>query len=228
MTSFAEHWRGRAISLAVFGDSITAGSAASMLERRWANLLAAALGVSRLANKGISATILQNSPDASGAPRAENGFSRYRRDLLGPDRADLVAILYGFNDARYTQAPDTLNADGFRRDYTALVRGLIAAGYAPEALVLGSLPHIPDAGLAVDAVNGFAGQSRAEFQRHVGIVEMIAHEAGTYYAAVNEAMGAHGADALVSLDHVHPNDAGHAAIARAFADATPASDRYLK
>ena len=116
MTSFVERWRGRAASLAIFGDSITAGSAASTPERRWANRLGAALGV-RLANKGIGATILQNSADASGRPRPDNGFSRYRRDLLGSDRADLVAILYGFNDARYTLAPATLNADGFRRDY---------------------------------------------------------------------------------------------------------------
>ena len=227
MTSFVERWRGRATSLAVFGDSITAGSAASTPERRWANRLGAAFGV-RLANKGIGATILQNSADASGRPRPDNGFSRYRRDLLGSDRADLVAILYGFNDARYTLAPATLNADGFRRDYTALVNGLLAAGYAPEALVLGSPPHIPDAGLAVDGVSGFAGQSRAEFQRHVGIVAQIARDAGTYYAPVNESMAARGADALASPDHLHPNDAGHAAIAGAFAGATLASDRSFK
>jgi lysophospholipase L1-like esterase len=172
--------------------------------------------------------VLQNSPDASGLPRAENGFSRYARDLLGPDRADLVAILYGFNDARYTAAPATLNADGFRRDYRAVLEGLFAAGYSPEAICLGSPPHLPDAGLAVDRGNGFAGQSRAEFQRYPRIVELLARQNGTYYAAVNEWMGAKGADALVSSDHVHPNDAGHAAIAEAFADAMLSRDRYLK
>jgi len=227
VTSFAERWTGRARSLAVFGDSITAGSGASSLDRSWVHLLATTLGVT-LDNRGISATVLQNSPDAAGQPRANNGFSRYREHLLGDERADLIAILYGFNDARYTAAPSSLNHDGFRRDYTALIEGLLDAGYAGEAICLGSPPHIPDAGFAVDAENGFAGQSRVEFQRYVRTVELIARDAGTYYAPVNESMGANGADALVSADHVHPNDAGHAAIAEAFADAVPSRDRYLK
>lgn len=226
MTSFAERWTGRVRSLAVFGDSIAAGSGASTPQRSWANVLATKLGAT-LDNRGISATVLQSSPDASGRPRANNGLGRYRQHLLGDDRADLIAILYGFNDARYTAAPASLNHDGFRRDYAALVEGLLDAGYSGDAICLGSPPHIPDAGFAVDAENGFAGQSRVEFQRYVGTVELIARGAGTYYAPVNEWMGANGADALVSADHVHPNDAGHAAIAEAFADAVPSPDRYL-
>jgi lysophospholipase L1-like esterase len=218
VTGFAERWRGRARSLAVFGDSITAGSAASAPERRWANLLAARLGA-RLDNRGISGTVLQGSADAGGTPRADNGLGRAARDLLSSERADLIAILYGFNDARYTAAPATLNHDGFQRDYSALLEQLFAAGYAAEAICLGSPPHIPDAGFAVGAEQGFGGQSRAEFQRYVGTVELVARDAGTYYAPVNERMGAHGADALLSPDHVHPNDAGHAAIAEAFANA---------
>lgn len=225
---FAERWSGRAQSLAVFGDSITAGSGASSAQHSWANLLARSIGVARVDNRGISATVLQSSPDAGGRPRPNNGFGRYREHLLGEDRADLIAILYGLNDARYTAAPASLNHDGFRRDYAALVGGLLDSGYAADAICLGSLPHLPDAGFAVDAENGFAGQSRVELQRYVRTIELIARNAGTYYAPVNEWMRANGADALVSADHVHPNDAGHAAIARAFADALPSSDRYLK
>lgn len=226
MTSFVERWSGRAQSLAVFGDSITAGSGASSPDRSWASLLATKLGA-KLDNRGISATVLQSSPDAGGRPRANNGFSRYREHLLGDTRADLIAILYGFNDARYTAAPASLNHDGFRRDYIVLVQGLLDAGYDSAAICLGSPPHIPDAGFDVDAENGFAGQSRVEFQRYVRTVELIARDAGTSYAAVNEWMDARG-DALVSADHVHPNDAGHAAIAEAFADAVPSGDRTLK
>lgn len=228
MTSFAERWSGRARSLAVFGNSITAGSGASAPGRSWARILADRIGVTRLVNRGISATVLQNSPDASGRPRAGNGFDRYREHLLGEDRSDTIAILYGFNDARYTAAPASFNHDGFRRDYAALVEGLLEAGYAGDAICLGSPPHIPDRGFAVDGENGFAGQSRAEFQRYARTVELIAREAGTYYAPVNEWMGANGADNLVSADHIHPNDVGHAVIAEAFADALPSQDRYLK
>jgi lysophospholipase L1-like esterase len=220
VTSFVERWAGRATSLAVFGDSITAGSAASAPAHRWANRLATRLGVARLSNKGISATILQSSPDASGASRPDNGLGRCDRDLLGPDRADLVAILYGFNDARYTAAPATLNRAGFARDYRALLDRLLAAGYTADALCLGSPPYIPDAGFAVDAANGFAGQSRAEFQAYVATVRDLARHTGAHYAAVNEHMTTAGGDALLSPDHVHPNDRGHAVIADAFAAAT--------
>jgi lysophospholipase L1-like esterase len=171
--------------------------------------------------------VLQGSPAAGGVPRPDNGFDRYRRDLLGEDRAEVIAILYGFNDARYMRAPQSLGHDGFVRDYRSVLAGLFAAGYAPEAICLGSPPHIPDAGLGVGE-DGFAGQSRAEFQRYVRTVEMLAAEAGTYYAPVNETMAANGADALLSPDRVHPNDRGHAVIAMAFADAMPATDRSLK
>jgi hypothetical protein len=49
--------------------------------------------------------VLQASPDASGQPRPGNGRERYEADLLGGERADVIAILYGTNDARYTAGP---------------------------------------------------------------------------------------------------------------------------
>lgn len=227
MRTFGDHWRGRAQSLVTFGDSITEAVHISPPEARWSNILAADLGVARLANKGKSGTVMQGSLAQTGQPRPDNGHDRYRRDLLGSDRADIIAILYGSNDARYVQAPDTFGHDNFVRDYKAVIAGLFAAGYAAEAICLGSPPHIPDAGFAVGA-DGFAGQTRAEFQRYVRTVEMIAIEFGTWYAPVNERMGAEGADTLISDDHVHPNVRGQAKIAEAFAAATPSRDRFLK
>jgi lysophospholipase L1-like esterase len=218
VTTFADHARAAgATSLATFGDSITWGMSATVPERRWANLLAARLGVV-LRNKGISATVMQNSPMADGRPGPNNGLSRYERDLLGYDRADLVAILYGFNDARYMAAPGTFHRSNFVRDYRAVLAGLLGAGFAPEAICLGSQSHIPDAGLGVGN-GGFAGQSRRAFEAYVGTVRALAKGAGTFYAAVNERMQTQGGDALIAEDHVHPNDAGHAVIAAAFADA---------
>jgi lysophospholipase L1-like esterase len=226
VTSFADHWRGRARSLATFGDSITAGSAASATDRRWANLLAADL-YADLRNKGVSGTVMQRSIMHTGEPRPGNGRDRYEADLLGDDRADVVAILYGFNDARYVLSPSTFGHENFVRDYREVLAGLFNAGYAPAAICLGSPPHIPDAGFSVGS-EGFSGQSRVEFQRYVRTVESIAHDAGTYYAPVNELMGAQGGDTLLSPDLVHPNDAGHARIAAAFAGAILSTDRFLK
>ena len=219
MTSFVQRWRGRAHSLATFGDSITQALHIADPEARWANRLARALGA-RLDNRGLSGTVLQASPDASGLPRPGNGRQRYEVDLLGGTRADVIAILYGSNDARYTAAPESFSLGHFVRDYGDLLAGLFRAGYAPEAIVIGSPPDLPDAGFAVGAEDGFAGQTRAEFRRYVEAVKPIAQAAGTYYAPVNERMRKAGADALILPDHVHPNADGHAIIATAFAEAT--------
>jgi lysophospholipase L1-like esterase len=219
MTSFVQRWRGRARSLAAFGDSVTQAIHIADPEARWANRLARALGV-ELDNRGLSGTVLQASPDATGAPRADNGRDRYRQDLLGSRRADLIAILYGTNDARYTAAPDSFSNANFERDYRDILAGLFGAGYAPEAIILGSPPHLPEAGFAVGAEAGFAGQTRAEFQRYAGTVQAIAQATGTYYAPVNERMAKEGGDALILPDHVHPNAAGHAKIAEIFSEAT--------
>lgn len=219
MTTFAERWRGRARSLATFGDSITQALHITPPEARWANRLAALIGA-KLDNRGLSGTVMQNSPAADGVPRENNGRSRYERDLLGDDRADVIAILYGSNDARYTAAPATFTHDNFLRDYREVLAGLAAAGYAADAIVIGSPPHLPDAGFAVGADDGFAGQTRSTFQRYVGTVQTIAKEAGVYYAPVNERMAEEGGDALILDDHVHPNAAGHKRIAEIFAGAT--------
>ncbi len=219
MITFLEHWRGRARSLAAFGDSITQAMHIPLPAERWANRLAAMLGAI-LYNKGLSGTVLQSSPAAAGAPHADNGRSRYERDLLGTARADVVAILYGTNDARYTAAPQSFHHGNFVRDYREILSGLVDAGYDAEAIVIGSPSHLPETGFLVGAEDGFAGQTREAYQRYVGTVKSLAREAGTYYAPVNERMQAEGGDRLILPDHVHPNAAGHGKIAEIFAGAT--------
>ena len=218
MSSFLERWGGKVGSLATFGDSITEGLTIPEMPARWANRLASGLGA-RLYNRGISGTVMQSSPAAGGAPRDNNGHGRYQRDLLERERGDVVAILYGTNDARYVGAPQTFGAEGFARDYRAVLAGLIAAGYAPEAIAIGSPTHLPDAGFAV-GTEGFAGQDRSVYQSFVPLVQSLAREFGCFYAPVNERMAAEGGDTLILPDNVHPNAAGHAKIAEIFAEAT--------
>jgi len=218
VTLFAEHIRtGGKRSITTFGDSVTAGASVAEPDR-WANRFAASLDLN-LRNKGISGTVLQGSPDADGRPRGNNGFSRFRNDLLGADRSDLVAILYGTNDARHTGAPESLNHAGFTRDYRIILSELIVHGFAPRDICIGSPVHIPDAGFSAGEPE-FTGQSRDAFEAYVATIRSLAREFGTFYAAVNERMQAHGGDALVLSDNVHPNPAGHGVIAEAFAAAT--------
>lgn len=218
MTTLLERWRGAAGSLATFGESITEGLTIPEPAARWSNRLAALLGA-RLYNRGMSGTVMQSSPAAGGAPRPDNGHGRFRRDLLGPERGEIVAILYGTNDARYIGAPQTFGAEGFARDYRAVLGGLIAAGYTSDRIAIGSPSHLPDAGFAV-GTEGFAGQSRAVYQSFTALVQSLAGEFGCFYAPVNERMAAEGGDALILPDNVHPNAAGHGKIAEIFAAAT--------
>lgn len=202
-------------SLAVFGDSITVGLNASRVELSWPMLLAADAGISDLRNRAISGTILQGGAMADGHPRPDNGLGRYRAALIESGRSDGLAILYGYNDARYIGAPDNLNAEAFRADYRAMLESLLAAGYAAEQIVLGSPPYASDTGLNVGSV-GFTGQSRAGFERYVRVVEELAGAFGLYYAPVYERMAEQPDGALASPDITHPNDGGHRIIARAF------------
>lgn len=216
MADFAETVRSRgARSLAAFGDSITEGVGASSPARGWAALLARELGV-RLVDKGRSGTVLQATPVRDG--RGGSGVSRFRADLLGDDRADGIAILYGYNDARYTADPARFNVAAFVRDYRVVLDGLLAAGAERDGLCLGSPPYPPDAGLQLGSA-GFTGQSRAGFEAYVDAVRGLARDYGLFYAPVYEAMAACRDGSLASPDVVHPNDAGHALIAATFASA---------
>jgi lysophospholipase L1-like esterase len=216
METFAEATRRRGIgTLAVFGDSITEGVGASLPGQSWAALLARELGA-RLLNMGLGGTVLQSTPLADG--RQGSGVSRFRRDLLEAGRGDCLAILYGYNDARYTADPGRFHPDAFRRDYRVVLDGLMAAGFDRGSLCLGSPPYIPDAGLNLGSP-GFSGQTRAGFEAYVEVVATLAAEYGLFYAGVYEAMAAHPDGALASPDITHPNDDGHRVIAAAFASA---------
>lgn len=209
----------RARSLTVFGDSITVGEGASRPENAWARLVAAELDAANVNNAAISGTVLQASTMADGRPRPGNGYSRYREALLGQARADAVVIVYGYNDARNTAAPDTFGLAGFVRDYRAMLGGLLSGGYEPGHLCLGSPPFIPTTGFSRGSA-GFTGQARAGFETFVQTVRDLAREFGTFYAPIYETMAVFPDGDLASPDITHPNDKGHRTIAQAVLAAT--------
>jgi lysophospholipase L1-like esterase len=139
---------------------------------------------------------------------------RYRDALLG-DRAEALAILYGYNDGRYTGAPATLNAQAFRRDYAEMLVGLLEGGFTAGSIVIGSPPCPSERGLGVGSA-GFTGQTRIGFERYVEAARSLAAEFGVYYAPVYEVMRDYREGVLMSDDVTHPNDAGHAVIGTAF------------
>ncbi|WP_259671243.1 SGNH/GDSL hydrolase family protein [Rhizobium sp. NZLR11] len=201
----------------VFGDSITAGFNASQPHLAWPALFAEAVDCLPIRNHAIPGTVLQGSQLADGNPRPDNGIGRFEKVLLDAPHRDAILILYGYNDARYTAAPDTMNVRNFSRDYATMLEKLIAAGHA-ERLAIGSPPYLPDAGFLVGST-GFTSQTRMGFEGYVEVVRKLARRFSLFYAPVYENMKAHGDGDLTSADMVHRNDAGHRAIFDAFTNA---------
>lgn len=206
-------------SIVGFGDSIALGAAASDAAHQWLDKVAAALGAGTPLNKAISGTVLQNSADAGGSPRASNGRDRYATDLLGANKREGAFIAYGFNDARYTAAPATFNVTAYQNDLGEVIGGLVAGGYARDRIVVVSPYWISDTGLATGST-GFTGQSRAGFEAHVSAAQVVARAFGTWWADAYAWMRDHGGASLISGDNIHPNDNGHAAISDAVLSAT--------
>jgi len=207
-----------------FGSSTTEGDGASATATRALNLIAVAMGAGTIRNKGIAGTVLQNSPDASGAARASNGRDRFAADLLGANLSERLYILYGANDLRYTGAPATFNLAGFANDMREVMNGLLLGGYAREAIVIGSPNWYPDTTYSVGST-GFTGSNRTVHEAYVAECLAIATEYGVAYADVYGKMRDLGGTVLMSADGLHANDAGHQVIAHAFLKASQSNAR---
>lgn len=214
--TFGQWCRNRVATVAMFGDSITVGMGATRPERAWASLFGGRSEV-QVNNRGISGTVLQGSADSSGQPRPENGLSRVERDLLA-EPAEAICILYGYNDARYTAAPQEFNSGFFLQDYRTVIHRLLDGGFDRQAIAIGSPPYPSTAGFSIGGL-GFTGQTRIGFEAYVTAVRTIASEFQLAYAPVYEMMAEHPDSSLASSDVTHPNDEGHRIIAEAFENA---------
>lgn len=207
-----------------FGSSTLVGTGASSPSASAMRLVAAALGASTVRNAAISGTVLQNSPDSSGSPRANNGRDRFASALLGANKSDRVFILYGANDLRYTAAPATMNVSNFSNDLKEVMNGLLEGGYTRNQIVLASPNWYPDEAYAVGS-EGFTGSNRTIHEQYVAACADISEEYGVAYADVYGQMRDGGGASLSSGDGIHPNDAGHSVIASAFLSAEQLNTR---
>lgn len=204
-------------SVAGFGDSMTAGAAASTDAQRFINIVAANFGASLL-NAGISGTSLQNSLDKTGNPMANNGRDR-TGDVLGANKKAALVIAYGVNDERYTAAPTTFNMAAFINDYREVLNICILGGYPAASLCLASPFWVSDAYMLNNPTNpDYSGQTRAGADAYAAAVKDLATEFGCFYGGVYEA--SFNQTTWVFTDGLHPNDLGHAGYASAILAAT--------
>lgn len=197
-----------------FGDSITEGGAASDAAHRWPNIVAKARGWS-LVNSGIGGTPLQNTIQNTiavrGSAAANNGRDTYESRVSRHAPA-WALMLYGLNDVRLNDG--ALSAALFQNDLVEVVEGIVSAGLAPDRIVLGSPTYITVA--AYGAHPPYDAGSAQKFREHRDAVAAVAAERRTRFIDVYAWMADHGGDSLLSAGGVHPNDAGHRAIADAF------------
>lgn len=192
------------------GDSFTVGANATTAANRYLNRVAAALGAT-VTNLAQGGRILQNSPMADGFPQTNNCRDRFRTVVTGAEHKEFVLIAYGFNDARYTAAPASVNAANYQNDYREVLVGLLCDGYRRDQILVVGPHYITDTGLQTGS-EGFTGQTRTGFEEYVTAAQAVAAEFGVLYFDSYAYMRDNGGASLISDDNIHPNDQGHEVI----------------
>ncbi|GGV50326.1 SGNH hydrolase [Streptomyces longisporoflavus] len=202
--------------IVLFGDSITDGFASSTdLNRRWSDALAERLaktGSPRpVLNAGIGGNLVLNDSAWYG----ERGTARFGQDALDLPGVGTVVVLEGLNDIGFSEsdtptykpAPEVSAAELIAGHRTliraAKERGVRVVG--ATLLPLGGSDHYGERAAKVsDEFNEWVRNS-GEYDAFVDFDRALADPADGERIAPDYDSG----------DHLHPNDAGYAAMARA-------------
>jgi lysophospholipase L1-like esterase len=203
-------------AIVALGDSITDGYASTLdANRRWPNYLAARLQEKRrtsdiaVVDQGISGNRVLH--DLVGP----NALARFDRDVLAQSGARWVIVLEGINDigipGAFGLAGEVVSAD----DIIAGHRQLIARAHAKGLLIYGAT-LTPFEGTIFPGYFTPAGEAKRQ------AVNQWIRTSGAYDAVIDfdvatrdPASPARLLPAYDSGDHLHPNDAGYEAMARA-------------
>jgi lysophospholipase L1-like esterase len=207
-------------TVVVIGDSITDGvGSTDDRNRRWPDVLAErlqadpALASIAVVNSGIAGNRLLN--DASAPFVGPSILTRFERDVLSKPNVRWVVVLTGSNDISASDMLDTPKDKVSAQQIIAGLQKLIARAHAKGVKVYGAtlLPkagvgkpfiHTPEAQAKRNEVNAWIRSSGAfdavaDFDRLMGDPARPDHLVARYDSG----------------DHLHPNDAGFAAMAAA-------------
>jgi lysophospholipase L1-like esterase len=205
-------------SVAVFGDSITRGVlTVENANHRWTDLLAGRLRAGALdrgvLNLGLSGNRVLSGPvgrtgrAGNNAYVGESGLRRFDRDVLARPAVRHVIVFLGVNDIGQASTVTV-------KELVAGHRELIAKGRAAGLTMIGGT-LLPFGGYTAHFDNPKSQAKRDEFNAWL-------RGAGEYDAVIDfdaalrdPATPARMLPAYDSGDHLHPNDAGMEALARA-------------
>lgn len=204
-------------AVAVIGDSITDGAAASLdKDRRWPDFLAARLAPQGVAvvNAGISGARLLS--DGMGA----NALARLERDVLAQPGVRSVIVALGINDIAW---PGTAFAPDARRptlaELTAGYRQLVERARSRGVRVVGATLPPFEGALPGTPLDDYYGPEKDALRRQLN--DWIRHDGAfdaviDFDAALRDPAHPARMDARFdSGDHLHPGDEGNRAMAQA-------------
>jgi lysophospholipase L1-like esterase len=212
--------RANARTVVVVGDSITDGvGSTNDRNRRWPDVLAErlqadpALASIAVVNSGIAGNRLLN--DASAPFVGPSMLTRLERDVLSKPNVRWVVVLTGSNDISASDMLDTAKDKVSAQQIITGLQKLIARAHAKGIKVYGAtlLPkagvgkpfiHTPEAQAKRNEVNAWIRSSGA-FDAVVDFDRLMRDPARPDHLAARYDSG----------DHLHPNDAGFAAMAAA-------------
>lgn len=201
-----------AFAIACLGDSITDGFATTVdANQAWPTLLAKRLSEKggmpiAVINEGISGNqILREGAGVS-------AIARFDRDIIGEPGVLWVVLLEGINDINIhgqVTAPDALTAD----DLIAGDKELIAEAHMHHIKIIGAT-LTPDAGVWLAGPIGEA--TRQKLNEWIRTSRAFDAVVDLDAALRDKADPTHLQAEYDSGDHIHPNDVGNAAMAKAF------------
>ena len=206
-------------TVACIGDSITQGVGASGPTTNWVADLGGLLGKSvAVGNFGVSGTTMLKASNSSYWTTGELPKAEAFAGANDAGTGAAVIIMLGTNDSKDVDGGvDNWNASAparYRTDYNAMIDALLdvndaggaGAASAPKPLVFLALPPP-----ATDT-NGYDISGTVIAQQIIPIIVDIAYQRGLPVIDVHTALAGYTAD---FPDGVHPNDAGHALVAKA-------------